>query len=750
MSAGKLSTVPTRSVSRSNPVGTFSALVSPPAISLLRAISDLVRLALWGFIFDVYAKLPKLRKTEYWHTCIGNPVVIRVQIETEKAKSLGFEKSLTDRIARKPFFIMVRVEMSALPEILTAAVANGSLLESAKTNITALLGGTTSDIALRAIEELVHAEAWEELNDRFFKTLAFGTGGLRGRTIGRVVTQVEQGVGGPNGRPEHPCVGTATMNFYNLSRAVRGLIAYSKQCAGTSRKPVLVFAHDTRHFSRDFAEFCAKVCADLGCDAYLFEGARSTPQLSFAVRELRADAGVVLTASHNPAHDNGFKAYFNDGAQIVDADAEGIIKEVNAINSEFYEVLPEAERGKVTILGAEMDALYVTRLKTLLLKPSLLEGASTKIVFTNLHGTGGHINVPMLREFGFEVLTVPEQDVQDGRFPTVESPNPENAPALKMAIDLAEQSGAEIVIGTDPDADRMGVAVRDAAGKMVLLTGNQIGSLMAWYRLKTCFELGWLTNANRNRALLVKTYVTTELQHAIADGFGVGIVDTLTGFKYIAAKLRKYEEAIPADKKGDYRSLTEAQTRALRLEYSRFFVFGGEESYGYLGSDAVRDKDANGAALMFAEVAAYAKSVSKTLPALMDDIYTEYGYYLEIGKSLVLEGADGAAKIQALANSYAENPPEIVDGSAVVRVRDFAKQDLFDQEGDLLPKEKMLFVDLADGRSFAVRPSGTEPKIKFYLFGKHTPGGDLSADKVSVKAGLDSLWSWIEADAAKR
>ncbi len=644
--------------------------------------------------------------------------------------------------------LTIRFEMSAITETLATAVANGSLLESAKSNIAALLGGTTSTIAPLAVQELVDAGAWEELNDRFFKTLAFGTGGLRGRTIGRVVTRAEQGVGGPNGRPEHPCTGTATMNYYNLSRAVRGLIAYAKQFAGPDRKPVLVFAHDTRHFSRDFAEFCAKVTADLGGDAYLFEGARSTPQLSFAVRELRADAGVVLTASHNPAHDNGFKAYFNDGAQIVDAHADGIIKEVNAITSERYENVPNC--GTITILGAEMDALYVARLKTLLLKPSLLEGASTKIVFTNLHGTGGHINVPMLREFGFDVLTVPEQDIQDGRFPTVESPNPENAPALKMAIDLAEGSGAEIVIGTDPDADRMGVAVRDAAGKMVLLTGNQIGSLMAWYRLQTCFELGWLTNANRNRAVLVKTYVTTELQHAIADGFGVGIVDTLTGFKYIAAKLRKYEEAIPADKKGDYRSLTEAQTRALRLEYSRFFVFGGEESYGYLGSDAVRDKDANGATLMFAEVAAYAKSVGKMLTELMDDIYTEFGYYLEIGKSLVMEGADGAAKIAALAGSYAENPPVVVDGSAVLRVRDFAKQDLFDQEGDVLPKEKMLFVDLEDGRSFAVRPSGTEPKIKFYLFGKHAPGGDLTAAKSAVKAGLADLWSWIEADAAKR
>jgi phosphoglucomutase len=319
-----------------------------------------------------------------------------------------------------------------------------------------------------------------------------------------------------------------------------------------------------------------------------------------------------------------------------------------------------------------------------------------------------------------------------------------------MAIALAESSGAEIVIGTDPDADRMGVAVRDAAGKMVLLTGNQIGSLMAWYRLKTMFDLGWLSNANRSRAVLVKTFVTTELQTAIADSFGVSVVDTLTGFKYIAAKLRKYEDAIPADKKGDYRSLTQEQTRKLRLEFSRFFVFGGEESYGYLGSDAVRDKDANGATLMFAEVAAYAKSVGKTLPELLDDLFAEFGCYLEIGKSLTMEGADGAAKIQALAGSYASSPPEVIDGSEVTRFRDFAAQEIYDQEGDLLPKEKMLFFDLADGRSFAVRPSGTEPKIKFYLYGKSAVGGDLAASKKMVADHLASLWKWIEEDAKGR
>lgn len=640
--------------------------------------------------------------------------------------------------------------MSDLESILVYAVAEGKLLESSVRNIRALLAGSVHPVTRQAVEELADAGEWQELNDRFFKTLAFGTGGLRGRTIGKVVSAAEQGAGGPNGRPEHPCVGTATMNFYNVGRAVRGLVAYTKKVVGESRRPILVFAHDTRHFSRDFAEFCAKVAADLGCDAYLFDGPRSTPQLSFALRELRGDAGVVLTASHNPPHDNGFKAYFNDGAQIVEPHASAIIDEVNAIDSEEYEVLPEDQRGQIRPLAGEMDICYTNRLNSLLLQPNLLQGAATKIVFTNLHGTGGHINVPMLRGFGFDVTTVPEQDVQDGRFPTVESPNPENAPALKMAVDLAEQIDAEIVIGTDPDADRMGVAVRDDDGRMQLLTGNQIGSLMAWYRLKTCFETGWLTQANRSRAVVVKTFVTTELQRVIGDAFGVSVVDTLTGFKYIAGKLRKYEEAIPVDKKGDYRSLSEEETRKLRLEYSRFFVFGGEESYGYLGSDAVRDKDANGATLMFAEVAAYAKSQGITIPGLLDRLYREFGYYKEVGKSLVMEGADGAARIQALAASYASHPPDVVDGSAVVAVRDFANQELFDQEGDVLPKEKMLFVDLEDGRRFAVRPSGTEPKIKFYLFGKADPAEDLAAVKQAVNDGLDAMWSWIERDAGER
>ncbi|HVJ46419.1 MAG TPA: phospho-sugar mutase, partial [Luteolibacter sp.] len=256
-------------------------------------------------------------------------------------------------------------EMTHLDDLLVSAVSDGKLLPAAKTNIDTLLNGTIGEVARQSVEELAASGSWDELNDRFFKTLAFGTGGLRGRTIGRKITAAEQGIGGPNDRPQFPCIGTATMNYFNVSRAVRGLIAYTKKFVGPDRKPVLVFAHDTRHFSRDFAEFCAKVCADLGCDAYLFEGPRSTPQLSFAVRDLSADAGVVLTASHNPPHDNGFKAYFNVGAQIVDPHATGIINEVNAIASELYAPVEESERGTITILGVERAERYKARRKTL-------------------------------------------------------------------------------------------------------------------------------------------------------------------------------------------------------------------------------------------------------------------------------------------------------------------------------------------------------------------------------------------------
>ena len=407
-----------------------------------------------------------------------------------------------------------------------------------------------------------------------------------------------------------------------------------------------------------------------------------------------------------------------------------------------------ANSDTVTTPNADMDDRYLARIRSLAIRPLLLENASLKIVFVNLRGAGDPIIVSLLRGYGIDVTVVPGQHTPDEKFPTAAIADPDDNPLLQTAIELAGRSDAPIVIATD--THRMAAAARGSNGKLSWLTSNQIGALIGWYRLKTCFEIGWLTDATRSRAIILKTFLTSDLQRAIADEFGVGIVDTLTGSNHFAAKLRKYEDAIPAAKKGDYQSLDEKQTRLLRLEYSRFLVFGGDENYGYLGSDAIRDKDANGAALMFAEVAAYAQSINRTIPGLLDAIYAEFGYHAETGKSIMMEGAEGAVRIQQLAASYANNPPAVADGCAVTRLRDFATEDIYDQEGDLLPKGNMLIVDLADGRSFAVRPSNTESKINYYLFGRALPGGDLVAIKTHVHAGLDRLWTWIQTDAAAR
>ena len=643
--------------------------------------------------------------------------------------------------------------MKPLESLLQEAVASGSLLESSLNNITTFLAGTQDPVAPAAIQELAERQAWDELNDRFYKNLAFGTGGLRGRTIGKIVTTAEQGQGGPNNRPEFPCIGSACMNYFNVGRAMYGLIIYVKKhvaAQNSTRKPRIVIGHDTRHFSRNFAEYCAKIAVELGCDTFLFDAPRATPEISFAIRELNADTGVVLTASHNPSHDNGFKAYFDDGAQLVPPHDIGVIQEVNALKSDVYEALPANQQGTLTELGSDFDHIYSSRLKNILLRPDLIVAQAPKIVYSNLHGTGSHIIVPLLKEIGCDVQTVAIQDTQDGRFPTVKSPNPENSEALTLAIEQADKSGRDIVIATDPDCDRMGVAVRDASGKMRLLTGNQTGSLLAWYRCKTMTDLGWINDSNRSRAVMIKTFVTSQLQDSIGHHYGIEVVNVLTGFKYIAQKLGKYEQAIPADKRVGYRSMSEAETRALRLEYSRFFVFGGEESYGYLAQDFVRDKDANAAAILFAELAAYAAEQKKTIPDLLDNLFLQYGVHLEMGKSLVMEGADGASKIAALSQSYLQNPLQEVHGMKVTRLRDFTKGNLYDEEGDSIPKTDMIIMELEGGFSFAVRPSGTEPKIKYYFFGKGQPGEEVNTSRKTVQDTLNAIWAEIEADAHKR
>lgn len=648
---------------------------------------------------------------------------------------------------------------SDLSTKLEAARSTGELLQSSYDNLIQLLSQSDNPLYEASIQWLADQEEWKELNDRFFKRLAFGTGGLRGRSIGSVVTPAERGNAAPDARPEHPAVGTANLNFYNLARATLGLVRHLKKSySNASLRPSIAIARDTRHFGIEFANFVAKVAAENGCDVYRFSEPRSTPELSFAVRHLNATAGIVLTASHNPPHDSGYKAYGSDGAQILGPEASAIIAEVEAISGESYDPLPSAAQGQIHELGSELDEIYLHRLDSLLLNPELVRAQSDlKIVYTNIHGTGGRIAPTALRRLGFSCETVSAQDVEDGAFPTVKSPNPENAEALQMAVEQAEASGADIVIGTDPDADRMGVVVRDHHGKMTLLTGNQIGSLMLYYRLHALTEQGIINDSNREHAVLIKTFVTTDLQAAIARHFRVPLINTLTGFKYIGAKLRKYEMQIPAELRANYRQLPDSETRLLRLEHSRFFIFGGEESYGYLGADFLRDKDANGAAVMFAEVAAWARSRGITCAELLEELYLRHGVYLEGQHAETLAGAEGAAQIQKLALSYIENPPHEIDGIKVASIRDFENHEIHDEEGELIPKEKMVIIELEDGRTFAVRPSGTEPKIKFYLFQRPpadcqgiTPPETLPAAKATAEKAFVSLREAVVADMHAR
>ena len=649
--------------------------------------------------------------------------------------------------------------MSTLLDSIAAAETSGALLASSAGNIRSMLARGTSPLAETVISELASEERWEELNNRFFRTMAFGTGGLRGKTIGAHVTRAEAGLGRPDGRPEHACIGTNAMNEYNIIRATRGLAQYVRDWhLGEKRpgRPAIAISHDTRFFSREFAELAAKVMTDLGCDALLFEGPRSTPELSFAVRYRNAAAGINITASHNPPGYNGYKVYFDDGGQVVAPHDQGIIDRVNA-GDDSYEALPPTERGQVMPIGREIDEAYMDRLEKLIVDPELFHAKpALKTVFTPLHGVGGVIIVPMLHRLGVECIPVPSQMVPDGLFPTVKSPNPEYPEALKLGIELAEIEKADLVQATDPDDDRMGVAARDESGKLVLLTGNQIGSLMVWYRLKRLFEKGILTEANRERAVVVKSLVTTDLQKEIALGFGVKCVETLTGFKYIGAKQRAYEEKLPEAIRSRYRHLSEEETRAARLKDSLFFVFGGEESYGYNTGDFVRDKDGNAAVICFAEVAAYAASEGITVVSLLDRIYSEYGFYLERGESLTFDGAEGAAKITKLVDSYAGNPPAEIAGAKVLSVLNYATQDLHDSEGELIPKEAMITFETAGGWKVTVRPSGTEPKIKYYLYASAKPDSgtftkeELAGTKQHVAEGLENLWKWLKADAEKR
>lgn len=640
---------------------------------------------------------------------------------------------------------------------LQSARAAGELLPAAADTIASFLAAPLPAWAHASIDELVAQQAWSELNDRFYRYLEFGTGGMRGRTIGVVSTQAEQGTPGPAGSPEHAAIGSNMLNDFTLIRATIGLYRYTSaylRSRGGADKPRLVIAHDVRHFSRHFCELAAATWIRLGGDAYIFDGPRSTPQLSFSVRWLKAHAGVVITASHNPPHDNGFKAYFDDGAQVVPPHDVGIVNEVNAVPLTELAGFVQKDLKGVTTLGRDADDNYLAAASTAAVDRAVFRQTKLAVVFTNIHGTGAVQSLPLLLHAGCVVEAVPEQLDFDARFPTVKSPNPENSAALALAIALAEKKGSDVVLATDPDADRMGCAVRNRAGKLELLTGNQIGALLAAYRLQKFKEIGWIPQEGSPRVCIINTFVTSQLQDAIGRSHGVKVIKTLTGFKWIAAKMRGYEDQLRAamGSSFDYDGTPFEQRVRLLQQHSTFYAFGCEESYGYLPNDYVRDKDGNAACLMFAEVCAWVKSRGLTVPEYLDELYLKHGFYLEGTINLYYEGASGNAKIRRILDTYRSSPPKSFGAVGVTKFEDFGRQDLRDADGELIPKQDLYFVTLSNGYSFAARGSGTEPKMKFYVFAREqvSDAAELAAVKTRVKATLATLSASIEADAKER
>ncbi len=540
-----------------------------------------------------------------------------------------------------------------------------TVIESAKTWL-----GKQYDADTRTQVQYLIDNDPKELEDSFYRNLEFGTGGLRG-IMG---------------------VGTNRMNKYTVGAATQGLANYLKKNFAHLPEVKVAIAHDCRNNSRLFAETTANIFSANGFKVYLFEDLRPTPELSFAVRQFGCQSGVVVTASHNPKEYNGYKAYWDDGAQVVAPHDTNIIDEVTKI-TDVSQILFDGNPANIISLGSEFDTLYISKIKELSISPdAIARQKEMKIVYTPIHGTGVKLVPQTLEAFGFEaVYNVPEQDLTDGNFPTVNSPNPENADALQMAIDKAEAVGAELVLATDPDADRVGIAVRDTSGKFVLLNGNQTASVLIYYLIKKRAE----ANLLKGHEYIVKTIVTTDLLNAIAQKFGVESFDTLTGFKYIAEIIGQNEG-------------------------KKLFIGGGEESYGYLAGEFVRDKDAVMAAALIAEAAAYAKDRGMSFYEQLIDIYVELGLYQEGLVNVVKKGKDGAEAIKQMMQDYRANPPKEIAGSKVIEIRDY-KTSVLDNfvtetiEPLAFPKSDVLQFFTQDGAKITVRPSGTEPKIKFYI-----------------------------------
>lgn len=548
----------------------------------------------------------------------------------------------------------------------------------------------------KEVRRMLEAEDKTELIEAFYKNLEFGTGGLRG-IMG---------------------AGTNRMNRYTVSMATQGLSNYLLK-AFPNEQIKVVIGHDCRNNSRFFAETAANVFSANGIKVYLFDALRPTPEVSFAIRYLGCKSGVMVTASHNPKEYNGYKAYWEDGAQMIAPHDTNTIDEVTRIAS-IADVKQQANPALIQEIGADLDRAFIQAVKELSLSPeAIAKHHDMPIVYTPIHGTGQRIVPRALREFGFDnIIGVPEQDHISGDFPTVVSPNPEEPAALALAIERANETNADLVLGSDPDGDRLGVAVRNKKGEMELITGNQICMLLSYYSIVRRKERGDLKPDD----YIVKTIVTTELIRAIADDYKVTLHDTYTGFKWIADVIRKNE--------GKHR-----------------YIGGGEESYGFLWEDFIRDKSSVSACCMFSELTAWAKDKGLSILELLDEIYLRYGYYADKGMNMVRKGREGAEEIKEMMRNFRENPPKELAGQTIVKILDYASLTSLDvasgkQSALEMPTTSNVLQYYTDGGiKLSIRPSGTEPKIKFYICVKEpvSKREDLTKARQSAQTKIERI-----------
>ena len=574
---------------------------------------------------------------------------------------------------------------------------NKELLKTVKERAMGWLTADYDEATRAEVKQMLEAEDTTPLVEAFYRDLEFGTGGLRG-IMG---------------------AGTNRMNIYTVGAATQGLANYLKEAFPDMPQISVAVGHDVRNNSRKFAEIVANIFSANGIKVYLFDNFRPTPELSFAIRHFGCQSGVNITASHNPKEYNGYKAYWADGAQIIAPHDVNIIDHVNRIKN-VGEIKFQGNPELIQIVGPEVDKAFLDAIKGLSLSPDVIaRHADLKIVYTPIHGTGVKLVPESLKNYGFtNIIHVPEQDIPDGNFPTVDSPNPENASAMAMAVAKAKEVDADLVVASDPDADRIGCVVRDTDGQYVLINGNQICLILLNYLMTRNAELGRLTG----KEYIVKTIVTTETIKSVADANNIKMYDCYTGFKWIASVIRD-------------------------LEGTARYLGGGEESYGFLAETFARDKDSVSAISLMAECLAWAKDKNMSFMEMLMDIYVKYGFSHETGVSVVRPGKTGAEEIQAMMKNFRANPPKQLAGSPVVLVKDYADLNMTDlrtgkvEKMDFPTTSNVLQYFTEDGSKVSVRPSGTEPKIKFYMEvrGKMNTAADYHAADAAAKAKIDLL-----------